>query len=392
MISDGDKWHYLAISNLSALLEGKLLNHHGDFYFLNCFNSYTTKNKLKEHEEICNNHDSCRVEIPKLVEKILKYNPGEKSLKAPFALYLDLKCLLKKQQSLQNNPEKSYTVKKAKHEPSGGVMFTTCSSDKTENKLDYYRGRDCIENLCKKLKEHEMKIITYEKKKMIQLTDEENRSYEEQEVCHICKKKLYANEHDENYKNTKKVKDHCHYAERFRRPAHSICNLRYKIPDNIPIIIHNASYDTHFTINQLPKEFKGGLDCIGENAEKYITFSVPTKKCNDGKIITKRLRFVDSFRLMPASLSEHVDNLSGIFNSIECKKCMERKKINAECKFCALKNRLIYRCRECKEEWERPIEGLINKSPSIYQFCNGDLNKLILLLRKGVYPYEDMNN
>ena len=66
------------------------------FYFLNCFNSYTTKNKLKEHEEICNNHDSCRVEIPKLVEKMLKYNPGEKSLKAPFAVYLNLKCLLKK--------------------------------------------------------------------------------------------------------------------------------------------------------------------------------------------------------------------------------------------------------------------------------------------------------
>ena len=69
MIVNGNKWHYLAVINLSALLEGKLSNHHGDFYFLNCFNSYTTKNKLKEHEEICNNHDSCHIEISKWVEK-----------------------------------------------------------------------------------------------------------------------------------------------------------------------------------------------------------------------------------------------------------------------------------------------------------------------------------
>ena len=46
MITDGKKWHYLAVSNLSALFEGKSSNHHGDFYCLNCFNSCTTKNKL----------------------------------------------------------------------------------------------------------------------------------------------------------------------------------------------------------------------------------------------------------------------------------------------------------------------------------------------------------
>ena len=63
----------------------------------------TSKNKLKEHEEICNNHDSYRIEMPKWVEKILKYNPGEKSLKKPFAIYLDLERLLKKEQSHNNN-------------------------------------------------------------------------------------------------------------------------------------------------------------------------------------------------------------------------------------------------------------------------------------------------
>ena len=60
--------------------------------------------------------------------------------------------------------------------------------------------------------------------------------------------------------------------------AHSKCNLNYKFPKDIPIIIYNASYDTHFIINQLAEELKGELNCIGENTEKYIVFSVPIKK------------------------------------------------------------------------------------------------------------------
>ena len=110
---------------------------------------------------------------------------------------------------------------------------------------------------------------------------------------------------------------------------------------------------------------------------------------------TKQLhRFIDSFRFMNVPLSDLVDNLPGrIFNNALCTKCMERKIINSECCFVGLKNDgLIYRCRECKKEREGSIKPLIRKFPIIYQFCNGDLNKFILALRKGVYPYEDMDN
>ena len=106
IITNGKKHHYLAVTNLFALFKRISLNHDGDIYCLNCFNSYTTKNKLKEHEEICNNNDSCHIDMSSWAEKSLKYNPGEKSLKAPFAIYIDLECLLKKEQSCQNNPEK----------------------------------------------------------------------------------------------------------------------------------------------------------------------------------------------------------------------------------------------------------------------------------------------
>ena len=97
--------------------------------------------------------------------------------------------------------------------------------------------------------------------------------------------------------------------------AHSECNLRYKVPKEISVVFHNGSTnDYHFIIKQ------------GENTEKCITFSVPLKKENDnGKKITYKLKFIDSYRFMSTSLSSLVDNLSGLYDK-ECKKCMERKK------------------------------------------------------------------
>ena len=108
---DGEKWHYLAVKSLSALLRGITSSNNGDFYCLNWFHSYRTHNKLKKHERVCNNHDYCHVGMPSEDSKILKYRPGEKSLKAPFIIYADLECILKKQ-SCQNNPENSYTERK----------------------------------------------------------------------------------------------------------------------------------------------------------------------------------------------------------------------------------------------------------------------------------------
>ena len=141
-----------------------------------------------------------------------------------------------------------------------------------------------------------------------------------------------------------------------RGAAHNICNLSYSVQKETPIIIHNATYDTHFILNQLAIEFKGELNCIGDNMEKYITFSVPIKKECDNKTVTYKLKFIGSFRFMSTSLSELVDNISGIFNSIECKSCIEKTKINSECCYVGLKNNgLIYECKNCKKEWKRQI-------------------------------------
>ena len=91
------------------MLRGVLSNNNGDFYCLNCFHLHRTLHKLKIHERVCSNHDYCHVGMPEKGKNILKYSPGDKSLKVPFIIYADLECLLKKEQSCQNNPKISYT-------------------------------------------------------------------------------------------------------------------------------------------------------------------------------------------------------------------------------------------------------------------------------------------
>ena len=218
------------------------------------------------------------------------------------------------------------------------------------------------------------------KKEMIRLTEEENKSYKKQKVCYICKKEFSTNDDH-------KVRGHCHYTGKFRGVAHNICNLRYKTPHEISIVFHNGStYDYHFIINQLPKEFNGQLECLGENTEKHITFSAPVKKeLDNNKTIMYKLKFIDRFRFMSTSLSILVDNLSEIYSKICSFKSM--------CDFIELKDdKLNYECKECKKRWLISINGLIKKFPNIYQFCNGHTNKFVLLLRKGPYPYEYMNS
>ena len=118
------------------------------------FHLYNTENKLKKHENVCKNHDYCYIEMPNEDNKILKYNHGEKSMKVPFIIYADLESLLEKMSPYHNNPKNSSTTKINKHTSSGYSVFTHCSFDLTKNKLNCFRGNDCMERFYKDLKEH----------------------------------------------------------------------------------------------------------------------------------------------------------------------------------------------------------------------------------------------
>ena len=203
----------------------------------------------------------------------------------------------------------------------------------------------------------------------------------------ICMK-----EFDKSDKKHYKVRDHCHYTGKYRGAVvNNICNLRYKIPKEIPAVFHNGStYDYHFIIKELVKESGGNFECLGENNEKYITFSVPIKKKIENKDIeiTYKIKFIDSYRFMSSSLSKLVDNLSkGIHNNkcVDCESCLDYIKTKNE--------KLILKCFNCEQYYKKKFnKELIKRFASTFEFCNKDLNKFILLLRKGVYPYEYMDN
>ena len=287
---------------------------------------------------------------------------------------------IKKIDTCQNNPDLSSTTKINQHIPSGYSIYTNCSFDKSNNKLSYYRGEDCMKRFCKDLKDHATKITDFKKKIMIPLTKEEEDNYNKENICYICKKEF----------NNDKVRDHCHFTGKYREAAHNTWNLRYKIPKNIPVIFHNGStYDYHFIIKELACEFEGNFECLGENTEKYITFSVPIKKRIENKNmdITYKIKFIDSFRFMATSLSKLVDNLTDNIHNDKCIKCKSNL-----CFVRAMNETLLFKCIDCEKEYEKEFnKELLKRFSNTYEFCDNDLNKFLILLRKGVYPYEYMD-
>ena len=108
--------------------------------------------------------------------------------------------------------------------------------------------------------------------------------------------------------------------------------------------------------------------------------------------MTCKIKFIDTCRFMQNKLSDLADNSSEI-NNKDCKKCMEIENIRSECEFIRLKgNRLHYKCKECNETSAKSVNDLIEKFSRTYKFCNGNLNKFVLLLRNVVYPYEYMDS
>ena len=73
--------------------------------------------------------------------------------------------------------------------------------------------------------------------------------------------------------NHQKLRDHCYFSGKYRVTAHSICNLRFNVLNEIPVVFYNGSkYDYHIIIKELAKEFKGQFECLRENIEKYKLF------------------------------------------------------------------------------------------------------------------------
>ena len=168
-----------------------------------------------------------------------------KSYKTPSVIYVDLESLSKSADVCKTNLEKSSTTIVGENIPCGYSISAIWTFDGLGNKHDVYRGQDYMKKFCKFLRGHEMKIIDFEKRKMIPSTKEQQQSFKKTKICYICKKKFahkYFN--DINYR---KARDHCRYAGKYGGAAHSMRNLKCCIPKEILVVFHSESkHDYHF--------------------------------------------------------------------------------------------------------------------------------------------------
>ena len=350
LIVDGEKKHYTAIKSLSRLLRSENTRHTEEQHFcINCLQGFSSTEARDNHFEYCKDNEAVKIEMPLPGSKV-KFHKGQNQFKVPFIMYADFESILKKvdkwyvKRQKYENGEKSYTEKINKHIPSGFCVYSKFAYGEIEDPMKVYRGKDCVEVFCEYIEKEAQRLFkSFPEKKMIPLTKEEWREYDKATKCHICLEEFDEIE-DEITKGIIKVRDHCHYTGKYRGPAHSNCNLRYKIPSYIPIVFHNLSgYDAHLFIRELGKKFDTGkIGVIAENKEKYITFNVDVvvEKKKDKKTGKERerkiqLRFIDSVRFMASSLDElsaslkddQCENLRWFYGEGENFKLMRRKGI-----------------------------------------------------------------
>ena len=286
--------------------------------------------------EYCNTSECIKTIMPEKGSKIIFKNHW-RSEKVPFIIYADMESILKPIEKCDSDPNRKYTQKYQKHEPISFSYYIKCSFNDNTLEPRSYRGVDAMEKFVEWLEKDVKTLANIPNVEMI-FGKGEARRFNKSTKCWICKGELGED----------KVRDHCHYTGIYRGAAHNKCNLKFKKPKFIPVVFHNLSnYDAHLFVKNLGYS-SGNINCIPNNEEKYISF---TKSVIVGNYVGKKgevknkthdLRFIDSYKFMAASLDKLVSNLS------------EK----------AFKN--------------------------IKRYYTGD--KLNLLRRKGVYPYDYMDS
>ena len=245
---------------------------------------------------------------------ILKFKNYYKGEKAPIIFYADTESLIKSLQTCEPSPQSSYTKKYQKHEPISFSYYIKCFDDNVfKPRLRSYTGEDAMQKFVEWLENDVKEIANIPEVDMI-FGEKEKEQYEKETECWICKEDL----------NDDKVRDHCHFTGRYRGAAHNSCNLKYRKPYFTPVVIHNLSgYDSHLFIKNLGFT-AGNIDCIPNNEERYISFTknieVGSYMNSEGETKPKshKIRFIDSFKFMAASLDSLVNNLhEDAFNNLK---------------------------------------------------------------------------
>ena len=320
LICDGEKQHYCLIKDLSRLVSNDLSKRKNKkFICERCLNYFGSQKVLDVHIELCQEHEAVREKLPE-AGTFLSFQNYHKKMDLPFVIYADFESVIKPIHSVQPSPLNCYTEKKQIHIPVSFCYYVKCSFDDRFSKLVEYTAKSEDEDVAQMfvdMLEKEVKDI-YKKhpsKKMI-FTDEDLEVFENSRCCWLCGKAFTETD--------KIVRDHCHYTGKFRGAAHNKCNLRFRRPKFTPVVFHNlANYDAHLFVRNLGVS-EGDINCIPNNEEKFISFTKNVEvakffsKKDEKEVVVKReLRFIDSFKFMKSSIEELTKNLVEKGNSFE---------------------------------------------------------------------------
>ena len=281
------------------------------------------KRRRDEHEKECFVHGGQKTSFPE--DPYVKFQAIEKQVPAPFAVYADFESILQP----VNTSSGSCTYKSNEHLACSYAYLITSRIPGIQFEPRLYFGLDAanhfLTTLQNDLNEYIMPLI---ERDVDMIRDEDARQgFDDATDCYICTKPL------DREQNTI-CADHCHFTGRFRGAVHQACNLQYKIDKTkyrLPVLFHNLrGYDSHL-IMQAVRKHHGRIDVIPNNYERYQSFTIG------------RLKFLDSFQFLPASL----DSLAQQMNVNDFK----------------------YMTRFVPDETKRA-----------------------LMLRKGVYPYDYMTS
>ena len=309
IVSEDGLRHYTAIKSLSRLLSSKNSNTKRKQHFcMNCLQGFTQESSRDQRQVYCENNESVRVEMPKQGSTV-EFKDGQNQFRVPYIIYEDFESILEPMDPVEpGSPSQPYTNEVNQHTPSGWCVYSKFAYGDVDNLLRTYRDKDCIETFCSYIEGEARRLYhMFPKLPMGPLTKKQWKKYKRLTKCHICYKPFTLRD--------PKVRDHCLYTGLYRGPAHSLCNLRYKIPSYIPVVFHNLSgYHAHLFIRELGAH-TSEMGVIAKNKEDYISFSIKVPvdsyidKNGEEKDKLIELRFIDSFKFMSSSLDSLTKNL-----------------------------------------------------------------------------------
>ena len=306
LITEGEVKHYCLLKDFNKFMYNQTNHKERKHFCMYCLQCLSSKEHLEKHKVDCVEINGKQaIEMPSPGSKIAFKN-YRKQLPAPFVIYADFEAITEKVS--EKAPQKSRTEQYQKHTACGyGYKVVCCYDDKFSKPIKIYRGKMAIQ----KFMEDMLAEVKYCKKvdithftKPLKMTYEDEESFKRAKECHICKIPYITGD--------KKVRDHCHITGKYRGSAHEDCNLNFKLTNKIPVVFHNLKgYDSHFIMQEIGnivkknayfdkegKKHEMSINVIPCNMEKYLAF-----------MLGHCLVFIDSFQFMSSSLSNLVNNL-----------------------------------------------------------------------------------